>query len=71
MIAENEDLQVIAREAQRRGISLGRMLGELVADAARELRRSRRPRLGTFSAGVSIAEAMAGEDPAARPFRDR
>lgn len=71
MVALHDDLEVIAREAQRRGLPLGRMLGEIVAERARELRQKQRPSLGTFGAEVSIADAMEAEDPAARPFRSR
>ncbi len=70
VVAEDDDLEVIAREARTQGLSLGRMLGEFVAEKARELRRQRRPHLGTFRAGGSITELMEAEDPAARPFRD-
>lgn len=68
MIADEEDLAVLAHEASVRGISLGRMLGEAVAKQAEELRQSRRARIATFSAGVGIAQA-AEEEPAAQDFR--
>ena len=45
------------------------MLGEVLADRAEELRRDRRPRLGTFRADVSIAKAADEGGPEARPFR--
>jgi hypothetical protein len=69
VVANDEDLAVLAHEARRRGISLGRILGEAVAKEAEELRRNRRPRLATFRAEVSIAEAAEQEQPAARDFR--
>jgi hypothetical protein len=70
VVAQEEDLAVLAHEARDRGLSLGRMLGEVVAVRAQELRRSRRPRLGTFRSDVSIAELTEDVQPAARPFRD-
>lgn len=69
VVADEEDLAVIAHEARLRGISLGQMLGRAVAKEAAELRRSRRPRLGTFRTEVSIAADAADERPAAREFR--
>lgn len=69
VVAHEEDLATIAHEAQSRGLSLGRMLGEVVAEHAQELRRDRRPRLATFHSDVGIAEAMQEEKPQARPFR--
>ena len=69
VVAREEDLATLSHEARARGLSLGRMLGEMVAKRAEELRRSRRPRLATFSADVSIALGAQRENPAARPFR--
>jgi hypothetical protein len=66
VVAREEDLETLAHEARARGISLGRMLGEIAGERAAELRQSRRPRLATFRADASIAE---DERPAARPFR--
>jgi hypothetical protein len=67
--ARDEDLALLAHEARGKGLSLGRMLGEIVAERADEVRQERRPRLGTFRADASIAEAAEEEKPAARPFR--
>jgi hypothetical protein len=69
VVAREEDLAMLSHEARARGLSLGRMLGEVVADRAEELRRGRRPRLGTFRADASIAKAVDDGRPAARPFR--
>jgi hypothetical protein len=69
VVAREEDLATLSHEAHARGLSLGRMLGEVLAYRAEELRRDRRPRLGTFRADVSIAKAMEKDRPAARPFR--
>lgn len=69
VVADDEDLAVLAHEARVRGISLGKILGEAVAKEAEELRQHRRPRLATFRADVSIATADEEEEPAARAFR--
>jgi hypothetical protein len=71
VVARDEDLALLAHEARTRGLSLGKMLGEVVAARADELRRNKRPRLGTFGAGVSIARDAEREQPAARDFRSR
>ena len=70
VVADADDLAVVAIEARSRGMSLGAMLGELVAQGAKEFRQKRRPRLATFRAQGSIAALMEKDDePAARPFR--
>jgi hypothetical protein len=69
VVAREEDLATLSHEARTRGLSLGRMLGEVLAERAEELRQSRRPRLGTFSADASIAKAEQEQRPEARPFR--
>ncbi|HWW91052.1 MAG TPA: hypothetical protein VNY35_09765 [Solirubrobacteraceae bacterium] len=69
VVAREEDLATLSHEAHARGLSLGRMLGEVLADRAEDLRRARRPRLATFRADVSIAKAAGEERPEARPFR--
>jgi hypothetical protein len=69
VVAQEEDLATIAHEARNRGLPLGRMLGEVVAERAQELRHNRRPRLATFRADASIAKAAEEEKPQARPFR--
>jgi hypothetical protein len=69
VVAREEDLATLAHEARTRGLSLGRMLGEVVAERAEELRDARRPRLATFRANASIAKAIEKENPATRPFR--
>jgi hypothetical protein len=71
VVAREEDLATLSHEARAQGLSLGRMLGEVLAERAELLRHSRRPRLATFSANVSIAKESEHETPAARPFRDR
>lgn len=69
VVADEQDLAVLAHEARLRGISLGHMLGQAVANEAEQLRQSRRPRLGTFRAQVSIAAVAERDQPAAREFR--
>jgi hypothetical protein len=69
IVARDEDLALLSHEARNRGLSLGRMLGVVVAERADELRHNRRPRLATFSADTSIAVAAEQEQPAARDFR--
>ncbi|MGI8608549.1 MAG: hypothetical protein ACR2MY_04875 [Candidatus Dormibacteria bacterium] len=69
VVAPAEDLDVLAHEARARGMSLGRVLGELVSESAKALRQERRPRLATFRSDVSIADASDQGDPAARPYR--
>lgn len=68
--AEDDDLALLAREARDRRTSLAKLLGELVAEKAAQLRQGRHPRVATFRAEVGIAVEMEAEDPAARPFRD-
>lgn len=69
IVARDEDLALLQHEARVQGLSLGRMLGEVVARRADELRQDRRPRLGTFNSDQSIADAATRDNPAARPFR--
>jgi hypothetical protein len=69
VVAREEDLATLSHEARTRGLSLGRMLGEVLAERAEELRRNRRPRLATFRADAGIAKAAEEDGPEARPFR--
>jgi hypothetical protein len=69
VVAREEDLALLVHEARMQGLSLGRMLGSIVAERADELRQEKRPRLATFRADVSIAIAAEQEQPAARDFR--
>jgi hypothetical protein len=69
VVAREEDLATLSHEARTRGLSLGRMLGEVLAERAEALRQGRRPRLGTFSADASIAKAEQEQQPEARSFR--
>jgi hypothetical protein len=69
VVAKEEDLVMVAREAQAQGLTLGRMLGQLVAERADQLREGARPRLGTFRSDVGSVAALMKEEQAARPFR--
>jgi hypothetical protein len=69
VVAREEDLALFAHEARMQGLSLGAMLGSVVAERADELRQDKRPRVATFRADVSIAIAAEQEQPAARDFR--
>jgi hypothetical protein len=56
LAAEHDDLALLEAEARRRGVSLARVLREVVAEKAAELRRQRRPRFGVGTGGVRIAQ---------------
>jgi hypothetical protein len=68
LAADADDLALLEHEARRRGVSLARVLRELVEREAAEIRRRQRPRFGiAHGDGQSIAELME-RDPEA-PFR--
>lgn len=69
--AERDDLDTLRAEARRRGISLARLLGEIVAERAKRLRSSRRPRVGVGRSGKGVArESVADESsPAATRYK--
>jgi hypothetical protein len=69
VVAREEDLATLSHEARARELSLGRMLGEVLAERAEDLRRARRPPLATFRADMSIAKTAGEERLEARPFR--
>ena len=54
--AEREDLETLRAEAQRRGISLAALTGEILSDKATELRRGRRPRVGVGRSGTGVSQ---------------
>jgi len=71
--AEFDDLDALAREAKRRGVSLSKVLSEAVSEKATEIRKRTRPRGGLFSAGgQGIEKRMQrdGKGPATTPFRN-
>jgi hypothetical protein len=61
------DLQTLEAEAQRRGVSLARVLREALEEKARALREARRPRVGIARStdGRSAREVTA--EPVAEP----
>lgn len=72
LAAEADDLAVLEGEARRRGVSLARLLREVVGEKADELRERRRPRIGFARGdGSSIASLMEAdpEAPFRSPFR--
>ena len=66
--AEAEDLETLRDEANRRGVSLAVLAGEILAGGAAELRRARRPRVGIGRSGTGVSqESVEREDlPAAQ-----
>jgi hypothetical protein len=54
--AEQEDLETLRSEAQRRGISLAALTGEILSEKAAELRRARRPRVGVGRSGTGVSQ---------------
>jgi hypothetical protein len=72
LAADADDLDLLDAEARRRGVSLARVLREVVAREAEELRRQRRPTVGFVAGGSAAASAGSWQDeesPASRPFR--
>jgi hypothetical protein len=71
LTAEKDDLETLRAEARRRGVSLARLLREIVAEEAQELRAGRRPRLGTGRGGRGVARRSAVDEssPAAAPYK--
>jgi hypothetical protein len=69
LAADPSDLALLEAEARRRGVSLARVLRELVAREAESLRAARRPRFGVGRSGAGAAQAAAADEHA--PVRDR
>ena len=69
LAADRDDLALLEGEARRRGVSLARVLRELVAREADALRERRRPRFGVGSAGSAVAELSSRDE--ASPARGR
>jgi hypothetical protein len=67
LTAPSADLDMLAAEAERRGVALTVLLAEAVAEKAAALRAERRPRFGVArsSDGRSAAEVTA--EPIAEP----
>jgi len=66
--AEQEDLETLRTEAERRGVSFAVLAGEILSEKAAELRRARRPRVGVGRSGTGVSqESVEKEDlPAAQ-----
>lgn len=69
--ADPDDLETLRLQARRRGISLARLLREVVAEKAQQLRASQKPRLGIgrSEGGVGRASTDDEESPASTPPR--
>ena len=71
--AEADAIATFEGEARRRGLSLSRVLAELIEREAETLRARRRPTIGFASGdGRSIAELMEldPDGPFSKPYRD-
>jgi len=71
LAAEKDDLDTLRSEAKRRGVSLSRLLRDIVAQQAKRLRDRRRPRIGIVRGGRGVArDSVDHEDrPAAQRYR--
>jgi hypothetical protein len=69
LAADHDDLALLEGEARRRGVSLARVLRELVAREADELRLARRPRFGVARTSEGAANVATADEQA--PLRDR
>jgi hypothetical protein len=69
LAADPADLALLEDEARRRGVSLARVLRDLVAERADELRRQRRPRFGVVNVGSGVARESVEDEGA--PVRER
>lgn len=69
LTAPSEDLATLEDEARRRGVSLNRVLRELVTARADELRSAHKPQLGIGRSGTGAAKAAARDEHA--PARGR
>jgi hypothetical protein len=69
LAAERDDLALLEQEAKRRGVSLARVLRELVSREAEQLRLARRPRVGVARTREGAARTAAADEHA--PLRDR
>lgn len=69
MAAQADDLAVLEMEASRRGTSLARVLREVVAERARELRADHRPHFGVARSRGGAARAAGADEDA--PLRSR
>jgi len=62
------DLDLLEREAKRRGVSLTTVLAEAVTDKAESIRRGRpTPRFGLWTSTDGVDAAQLATEPIARP----
>ncbi len=61
------DLQTLQAEAQRRGVSLAKVLREALEEKARLLRESRRPRVAVARSTDGRSARETASDPVAEP----
>jgi hypothetical protein len=64
LAADADDLALLEAEARRRGVSLARVLRELVAREANALRASRRPRFGVVAGDGGSTRAIETDEQA-------
>jgi hypothetical protein len=69
LAAEKDDLDTLRAEARRRGVSLARLLREIVSERAKHLRERRRPRIGVARGGRGVARASSTHED--RPAKTR
>jgi hypothetical protein len=67
--ASADQLATLEAEADRRGVSLSKVLEEAVEDKARTIRASRRPRVGVARSSDGRSAADVTAEPVARPPR--
>jgi predicted DNA-binding ribbon-helix-helix protein len=60
--AEADDLAILKAEAKRRGMSLSRLLGTLVAEKAADIQSATRPRLALGRSGGANLSEQSMED---------
>jgi len=60
--AESDVLETLRDEAARRGLSLARLVGEILAEKAAALRAERRPRFGLGRSGGGVAQASVDDE---------
>jgi hypothetical protein len=69
--ARRDDLETLRAEARRRQTSLNRLLQELIAKEAAELRSARQPKLGIGRSGQGVARQSTDDEdaPAQSPYK--
>jgi len=71
LTADQDDLETLRAQARRRGVSLARLLREVIAEKAEQVRASQKPRLGIGCSdeGVGRASVEDEDSPASTPPR--